>query len=75
MLRKMSLKVKLIALFLLIGIVPAVLIGLFSYNSAQEEIRAGVIKQLELYAGQCSSSMNDYFEDIANDARVMAGAQ
>ena len=72
MLRKMSLRVKLVTLFLLVGLIPLCVIGLLSYNSAQKEIRKEVFKQLEIYAGQCANSMDAFFEDIFHDANVMA---
>lgn len=72
MLKKMGLKIKLIVLFLLVGLVPVAIIGLLSYNNAQDQIRAEVLKQLELYAGQCKNNMEVYFENIRHDAKALA---
>ena len=72
MLRKMSLKVKLIALFLLLGVVPLIVIGLVSYYSSQNEIREEVFKQLEMYSSLSKDTLDSYFEDIFYDAAVIA---
>ncbi len=72
MLKKISLKVKLIILFLLVGLLPLGVIALLSYNSAREEIRSEVYKGLDMYSILSKESMDTYFEEIYNDANVMA---
>ena len=72
MFKKIGFKTKLIALFLLVGLIPLVVIGLLSYNNAKNEIREEVFKQLEMYSDISKDAMNTYFEDIFYDAQVMA---
>ncbi|GEM_PF-5925078 len=50
MFKKMSLKFKLIALFLLVGLVPMGVIALMSYNRAETEIREEVFTGLGMYS-------------------------
>jgi len=70
--RKMSLKFKLIALFLLVGLVPMAVIGLLSYNSAQGEIQDEAFEKLALFADLTEAQMNDYYSEREGDAVVLA---
>ncbi len=72
MFKKMSLKFKLIALFLLVGLVPVLVVGLLAYQRAQAALRARVFQALEMYSGLAAASIDTYFEDILKDASVMA---
>ncbi len=75
MLRKMSLKFKLIALFLLVGLVPMGVIGLLSYNSAQGEIEQEAFEKLALFADLTDAQMEDYYAEREGDAVVLATAR
>jgi len=68
----MSLRVKLIMLFVLVGIVPLAAVGVISYNLAQQNIRDEVYAGLELYGDLGEEAMNVYFDGIFNDSNVMA---
>ncbi len=75
MFKKIGLKRKLIALFLLVGLIPMVAIALFSYNSAKNELREGVFKQLEMYSKLSEETMEAYFEDIFHDANIVTNTR
>lgn len=72
---KMSLKVKLIALFLIVGLVPMGIIGLLSYNSAQGEIEEEAYTKLALFADIADSSLEEYFREREGDAQVLANTR
>ena len=72
MLKRISLKVKLIVLFLLVGLIPLAIVGMLSYNSAKDGIQEEVFKQLEMYSDLSKDTMDTYFEDIRHDANIMA---
>jgi methyl-accepting chemotaxis protein len=68
----MSLRVKLIAFFLMVGLIPLAAIGVISFVLAQNNIREEVYNALELYSELSEDAMNVYFDGIFNDANVMA---
>ncbi|HAP32354.1 MAG TPA: hypothetical protein DCQ14_04785 [Firmicutes bacterium] len=70
-LHKLSLKAKLIALFLLVGLVPVVVVGLLSYNRAAAEIRREVFQSQLLFAHLVKDEKEKYFRDLESDARVL----
>ncbi len=71
----MSLKVKLIAFFLLVGIIPLTAIGVLSYNLAQNNIRDEVYSSLEMYFDMAEEALEAYFDDIRKDANVMTATR
>ncbi len=72
MFKRMSLKYKLIALFLLVGLLPMTVVGFLSYNSAQDEIREEAFLKLDLLADLIEAQMDDYFVEREGDAVVLA---
>lgn len=70
-LHTMSLKAKLIALFLLVGLVPLAVVGFLSYNRAASEIRREVFQSQLMYAHLVEDEMEKYFRDLESDARVL----
>ena len=72
---RLSLKVKLIALFLLVGLVPMGVIGLLSYNRAQGEIENEAYMKLALYADIADAQLEDYFAEREGDAVVLANTR
>ena len=72
---KLSVKVKLIALFLLVGLVPMGVIGLLSYNRAQGEIENEAYMKLALYADIADAQLEDYFAEREGDAVVLANTR
>ncbi len=71
----MSLRVKLIAFFLLVGIIPLGIIGVLSYNLAQNNIREEVYSALEMYSDMAEEALETYFDEIREDANVMAATR
>ncbi len=70
--KKMSLKVKLIALFLVVGLIPVLVISVLAYNNSQNNIRGEVLSAMEMYAGITDESLTSYFQEREGDARVLA---
>ncbi len=68
----MSLRFKLIALFLLIGIVPLAAIGVISYIMASQNIEDEVYSSMEMFAGLADEQMQQYFTERVGDARVLS---
>ena len=71
----MSLKVKLIAFFLLVGVIPLAIIGFLSFNMAQQNIRDEVYSGLEMFSDMAEEALESYFENIREDANVMAATR
>ena len=67
-----SLRTKLIMLFLLVGLIPIVLIGLLSYNLASQNIEDEVFSALDMYAGLIDAQVEDYFLERVSDGRVIS---
>ena len=70
-LRTLSLKAKLIILFLLVGLVPLAVVGFLSYNNAAEGIRYEVFQGKLLYAHIVDADMESYFREQEAAARVL----
>ncbi len=71
----MSLKVKLIIFFLLVGIIPLAIVGFLSFNLAQNNIREEVYSALEMFSDMAEEALETYFENIREDADVMAATR
>lgn len=69
----MNLKFRLILLFLLVGLVPLLGVGLLSYNIASQNIENEVYKSMGMYAVLTDEQLGSYFETRAADSRVFAG--
>ena len=72
MFKNMQLKTKLIVIFLLVGLVPAIVIGVLSYASSSDNIRDEVYAGMNLFAETKDQEMEDYFDEREADARVFA---
>jgi methyl-accepting chemotaxis protein len=68
----LNLKAKLILFFLAVGIIAVLVVGLFSYNTAQREIEDQAFKTLEMYSAIAEDSLETYFKEREGDARVFA---
>ncbi len=68
----MSLRVKLIAFFLLVGVVPLAAIGVLSYTMASQNIEDEVFSAIDMFAGITDSQLDDYFAERYGDGRVLA---
>ena len=68
----MSLRIKLITFFLLVGIVPLAAIGVLSYTMASQNIEDEVYSAMEMFAGLADNQMDQYFAQRVGDAQVLA---
>ena len=68
----MSLRVKLIAFFLLVGIVPLAAIAVLSYTMASQNIEDEVMSALDMFAGLADEQVDGYFDERIHDGRVLA---
>lgn len=69
---KLSLKVKMIALFLVVGIIPLVVVSLISYNQAAKSLREEVYAKNVLYQELIQSQIDEYLEVSKNNAELLA---
>ncbi len=68
----MSLRYKLIALFLLIGIVPLAAIGVISYTLASQNIEDEVYSEINTFADLTEEQFEAFFNERYGDGRVLA---
>jgi len=70
--KKLSLGHKLIFLFLFIGLLPALGIGLPAYQSAAGNIREEVYKTMDLHAALLEYEFTEFFAQQESNARILA---
>ncbi|NMB34676.1 MAG: HAMP domain-containing protein [Firmicutes bacterium] len=63
MFNKMGLRVKLITLFLLIGLVPAIAISLIAYNNTAQQLKEDAFNQLEMFADLSVNHLEEFMEN------------
>jgi methyl-accepting chemotaxis protein len=69
---KITIKMKLIVFFLLIGLVPAITIGVLSLNQASTAVEDEAYSKLELFAGFTNDSFNSFFDVRLADVEQLA---
>ncbi|MGM0421244.1 MAG: methyl-accepting chemotaxis protein [Bacillota bacterium] len=69
---KLNLKGKLVILFLLLAVIPVVVIGVLSYNNAQNEIEYLVYSELSMYSELTDTDLESYFAEREGDIQVLA---
>ncbi|NMB36198.1 MAG: HAMP domain-containing protein, partial [Firmicutes bacterium] len=72
MFNKMSLKVKLIALFLLIGLVPAVVISFLAYNNTAKQLEEEAFSKLLMFGDLADQGLIDYIENREGELKTLA---
>ncbi len=72
MFKKMSLRMKMIVLFLLVGLIPMASIGFYSYSTASQNIEDEVFSELSMFGDLADSQVEGYFEERIHDGRVLA---
>lgn len=72
MFRRLSIKVKMVVLFLLVGLLPVVTIGIITYQQSSQNIEAEVFGAMDLYADSVDAKLEDYFAEREGDAQVLA---
>ncbi|MCK8816820.1 methyl-accepting chemotaxis protein [Natroniella sulfidigena] len=75
MLKKLSLKVKLIGMFLLIGLIPLGVVGVLSYQNAAESIEQEVLAQMDLFMELTTDQIEEYFEQVEADALLFSNTR
>lgn len=68
----MKMRSKLIVMFIITGLIPMIIIGFFSYRSAEDNIRQEVFKGQEVFLELTASQLNEYFDKRAGDGRVIS---
>ena len=68
----MNLKIRLVLLFLIVGLIPVLIVGLLSYNMARQNIEEEVLAALEMYSTLTDQQIQDYFNERVGDGRVLA---
>jgi methyl-accepting chemotaxis protein len=68
----MNLKVKLIALFFLVGLIPVLAVGVLSYVLASQNIEDEVMSSLAMYAALTDEQIDGYFTERIHDGKVLA---
>lgn len=71
----MSLRGRLVALFLLVGLVPVVVIGLISYYNSRDNLRSELLNSYQYFSRNADVGLQEYFAQVENDARFAAGAE
>jgi len=68
----LSLRVKLAFLFLIIGIIPVLVISLFYYQMARDNLEEEIYTRLSLFADLVDARLYSYFVERVSDGRVLA---
>jgi len=68
----MSLKIKLILLFLAVGLIPVAVVGLLSYSIASTNVEEEVSDKVAMYSSIADDALEDYFVERAADGKVLA---
>jgi len=72
MFKKMSLKAKLIALLLLVGLIPVLVMAVLNYLVSSEDIRQQVFKTNDLFLELTVNELDSYFAERESNCRVIA---
>ncbi len=68
----MSLKFRMIALFLLVGIVPLAAIAVISYTQASQNIEDEVYNAIDMFADITEEQFDDFYAEREGDGQVLA---
>ena len=68
----LKLRGKLTIVFLLIGIIPVVIVGLLIYQNSSNEIEDQIFGALEMYSNLAVNNLDDYFMSRENDIEALA---
>lgn len=72
MFKKMSLRMKLIILFLVVGLISAMSVGFYSYNIASQNIEDEIYAAMDMFGELAEYRVEGYFEERIHDGRVLA---
>ena len=71
----MSLKIRMVIFFLLVGLIPLAGIGVISFTMAQQNIRDEVYAKIDMFANLNDAQVENYFIERVHDGRVMAATR
>ncbi|MEJ6951456.1 methyl-accepting chemotaxis protein [Natronospora cellulosivora (SeqCode)] len=69
---KLTLKRKLIGIFLLIGLIPVTLVGFLLYRNAEREIRGQVYDSISIHTHRTTLALEEYWEEKESEATTIA---
>lgn len=72
MFSKMNLRIKLLLLFLIIGLIPLAVIGVLSYQSAQDNIRDEIYSGMAMFGTLVDAQIEAFFQEREGDIRVLS---
>jgi len=75
MMKKLSLKFKLITIFILIGLIPFGVIALISWNNSKNEIEKQIIDKLQAVQQIKTNQLQSFFEERKGDISVLSENQ
>ncbi len=71
---KMTIRKKLIALFVLIGLIPAIIVGILSLEQAKSNITEEIVAKSEMFGAFMKDIVTDYFEQRRENAMQLAAS-
>lgn len=69
-----NIKGKLVILFILLGIIPVIIVGVFSYTNSQQEIESNVNSSLRMFGTIIDGQFEEYFTDKEGQVKVFASS-
>lgn len=67
----LSLRIKLLVFFLLVGLIPFLTVGIISYNASETALRAQIIAQLDGIRETKDRQIDSYFEERKSDMDIL----
>ena len=75
MFKNLSIKVKLIAIMLLISVLPLIIIGVFSFNSSSDAVKEEVGRTQGVFSEQKEMMIGEWFDELASSVAVQASTR
>src|SRR6056297_1737916 len=75
MMKNLSLKFKLITIFILVGLIPFGVIALISWNNSKNEIETQIIDKLQAVQQIKTNQLQSFFEERKGDITVLSENQ
>ncbi|MGM0438621.1 MAG: methyl-accepting chemotaxis protein [Bacillota bacterium] len=69
-----NIKGKLVFLFILVGIIPVIIVGVLSYNNTQQEIEGNVYGSLDMFGTIIDEQFEEYFSNKEGEIKVFAAS-
>ncbi|MDF2521505.1 MAG: methyl-accepting chemotaxis protein [Clostridia bacterium] len=68
-------RTKLLAMVILTGVLPIVILSWFNINNSSNEIKNAIIKGNQIYTTLTNERINQYFQAREGDAKILAGSR